>query len=131
MHWLWGVWSSFGLLNNIIYIDFYANAEINDLLHTYTLHIAEQIAKSFPKKGSVLFSGGGSHNTFLVEAIQKRTKAKIVVPSPEIVDYKEALIFAFLGLMKWKGSINCLASVTGAEKDHSTGKIFIPNSQMG
>ena len=112
-------------------LDNYANAETNDLLHTYTLHIAEQIAKCLPKKGSVLFSGGGSHNTFLVGAIQKRTKAKIVVPSPEIVDYKEALIFAFLGLMKWKGSINCLASVTGAEKDHSTGKIFIPNSQMG
>ena len=112
-------------------LDDYVNAKTNDLLHTYTLHIAEQIAKCLPKKGSVLFSGGGSHNTFLVEAIQKRTKAKIVVPSPEIVDYKEALIFAFLGLMKWKGSINCLASVTGAEKDHSTGKIFIPNSQMG
>ena len=83
----------------------------------------------FTEKGSVLFSGGGSI-TLLVEPF-KRTKAKIVVPSPEIVDYKEALIFAFLILMKWKGSINCLASVTGAEKDHSTGKIFIPNSQMG
>ncbi|MGB2165094.1 MAG: anhydro-N-acetylmuramic acid kinase [Flavobacteriaceae bacterium] len=109
----------------------YPNAETQDLLHTYILHIAKEIAKCLPEEGSVLFTGGGAYNTFLVEAIQKRTKAKIVVPSPDIVDYKEALIFAFLGLMKWQGSINCLASVTGAERDHASGKIFIPNSQIG
>ena len=107
----------------------FANEETKDLLHTYTLHIAQEIARRLPEDGSVLFSGGGAFNTFLVKAIQERTHAKIVIPNSDIVEFKEALIFAFLGLLKWQGSINCLASVTGAEKDHATGKIFFPNSR--
>ena len=107
----------------------FANRETKDLLHTYTLHIAKEIARCLPEDGSVLFAGGGAFNTFLVRAIQERTHAKIVIPHSEIVEFKEALIFAFLGLLKWQGSVNCLASVTGAEKDHATGKIFFPNSR--
>ena len=108
----------------------FANEEIKDLLHTYTLHIAQEIAKCLPEDGSVLFSGGGVFNSFLMNAIQERTNAKVVIPNSDIVEFKEALIFAFLGLLKWQGLVNCLASVTGAKKDHATGKIFFPNSQM-
>ena len=64
----------------------------------------------------------------LVEEIQKKSKVKIEVPVAELIDFKEALIFAFLGLLKLQGSVNCLASVTGAKQDHSTGKIFIPKN---
>jgi anhydro-N-acetylmuramic acid kinase len=45
------------------------------------------------------------------------------VPENKIVDFKEALIFAFLGLLRWQNKINCLASVTGAERDSCCGKI--------
>jgi anhydro-N-acetylmuramic acid kinase len=107
----------------------FANEDTKDLLHTYTQHIAQEIARCLPEDGSVLITGGGVFNSFLVKAIQERTKAKIVIPHSEIVEFKEALIFAFLGLLKWQGSVNCLASVTGAEKDHATGKIFFPNSR--
>ena len=106
----------------------YNECSIQDLLNTYTLHIAQKIANCLPKKGSVMFSGGGVYNTFLVEEIQKKSKAKIDVPVAELIDFKEALIFAFLGLLKLQGSVNCLASVTGAKQDHSTGKIFIPKN---
>ena len=75
-----------------------------------------------------MFTGGGVYNTFLVEEIKKKSKSKIEVPATELIDFKEALIFAFLGLLKWQGSVNCLASVTGAKQDHSTGKIFIPKN---
>lgn len=101
---------------------------IEDLLHTYTLHIAQEIANCLPQKGTVMFTGGGVYNTFLVEEIKKKSKSKIEVPATELIDFKEALIFAFLGLLKWQGSVNCLASVTGAKQDHSTGKIFIPKN---
>ena len=109
-------------------IEEYHNEDTQDLLYTYTLHIAEEIVKHLPEEGLVMITGGGAYNTFLVEAIQKRSQAKIEVPAPEIVDFKEALIFAFLGLLRLRGSINCLASVTGASHDHSTGKIFLPKS---
>lgn len=103
---------------------------IEDLLHTYSLHIAKQIAKYLPNQGAVLVSGGGAYNAFLINQIQKRSHTKIVLPSPVIIEFKEALIFAFLGLLRMQGSINCLASVTGAIHDHSSGKIFLPKSMI-
>ena len=104
--------------------------KIEDLLHTYVLHISKQIVKCLPKRGTVLFTGGGAYNTFLVNEIQKKSTAEIIVPSNNIIDFKEALIFAFLGLLKCQGLVNCLASVTGAKRDHSSGKIFKPKSQI-
>ena len=117
--------------NNIIkIINKYSEYKTEDLLHTYSLHISNQIVKCLPKDGTVLLSGGGAYNTFLVNEIQKKSAAEIVVPSKKIIDFKEALIFAFLGLLKWQNSINCLASVTGAKKDHSSGKVFKPKSKI-
>jgi anhydro-N-acetylmuramic acid kinase len=49
-----------------------------------------------------------------------------VVPSSELIDYKEALIFGWLGVLKLRNEVNCLASVTGAERDHSSGFIYKP-----
>ena len=66
----------------------------------------------------------------LVNEIQKKSDAEIIVPSKKIIDFKEAIIFAFLGLLKWQNSINCLASVTGAKRDHSSGKVFKPKSKI-
>ena len=51
---------------------------------------------------------------------------EVVIPSTEILEYKEALIFGLLGVLKLRNEVNCLASVTGAKKDHSSGKIFNP-----
>ena len=75
----------------------------------------------------MLITGGGANNKFLVERIQAHTKHQAVVPSDEIIDYKEALVFAFLGLLRSRNEINVLRSVTGAESDSSSGKIFYPN----
>ena len=111
-------------------IDKYNKHKTEDLLHTYTLHISTQIAKKLPEEGTVLLSGGGAYNTFLVNEIQKKSTAEIIVPSNKIIDFKEALIFAFLGLLRWQGSVNCLASVTGAKRDHSSGKVFKPKSMI-
>ena len=110
-------------------LESYANENTKDLLYTYTQHIAGEIVKCLPKEGLVLFTGGGAHNTFLIQAIQKKSRVKIEVPTPRLVNFKEALIFAFLGLLRLRGTVNCLASVTGAEQDHSTGKIYTPKTQ--
>ena len=73
-----------------------------------------------------MITGGGARNSFLIDCIQKQTKAKITLPSEEIIDFKEALIFGFLGVKKLREEVNCLASVTGASKDSVGGVIHNP-----
>ncbi|QXP60073.1 anhydro-N-acetylmuramic acid kinase [Olleya sp. HaHaR_3_96] len=100
-----------------------------DILHTYVKHAAFQIAKvvNQTNEASILVTGGGAFNTFLIEEITKLTSNKIVIPSSEIIEFKEALIFGFLGVLKLREEINCLKSVTGASQDHSSGKVYPVN----
>ena len=98
-------------------------------LRTYTEFISRQIARdlSMNKPGKLLITGGGAFNTFLIEEIKKHlSKWDIVLPDTSIISYKEALIFAFLGLKKMRGEINVLRSVTGAAADSSSGVIHVP-----
>lgn len=95
-----------------------------DILRTFTEHIVIQLANQFSENTSVLITGGGAYNAFLIESLKKHTSAKVVIPSAGIIEYKEALIFGLLGVLKLRGEINCLASVTGAKQDHSSGKVY-------
>lgn len=99
---------------------------VPDMLATFVEHIALQIALpiSILPKGKILCTGGGARNKFLIERLQARTKHEVVVPEKQIIDYKEALVFAFLGLLRLEGKTNVLASVTGAESDSCSGKIW-------
>ncbi len=110
-------------------IDTY-NLQLEDILRTFIEHASIQIAKSLnainKSKPSLLVTGGGAYNEFLIQRIENLCHAKIVVPKPEIIDYKEALIFALLGLLRFEDKTNCLASVTGAFKDHSSGVVYRP-----
>lgn len=101
---------------------------VKDLLATATEHIACQIVKAtdFLEKSKMLITGGGAKNNFLIERIRKMSKHEIVIPDTMIIDYKEALIFAFLGTLKLEGKINVLSSVTGASSDSSSGNICLP-----
>ncbi|WP_299115344.1 anhydro-N-acetylmuramic acid kinase [uncultured Winogradskyella sp.] len=103
------------------------NLETKDTLKTIVEHIAVQITKHIDiKQTEILITGGGAYNSFLIERIEALSKSKIIIPDNEIVEYKEALIFGLLGVLKDRNEVNCLKSVTGAKKDHSSGKIFNP-----
>jgi len=97
----------------------------NDIMRTVYEHIAVQIAKSI-KEGScssVLVTGGGTHNTFLVDQIRKHISCNLHIPDNQLINFKEAIVFGFLGLLKYLGQVNCYASVTGASRDSSCGEI--------
>jgi anhydro-N-acetylmuramic acid kinase len=97
----------------------------NDLLRTFTEHVVHQIALSTGPRGKMLVTGGGTHNSFLMKLLRKSCSIDIVVPDQMTIDFKEALIFAFLGWLRWHKRVNALSSVTGARKDSSTGAIYL------
>ena len=97
----------------------------SDLMATVVEHIAIQIAGGINRAGigSVLVTGGGALNQTLIERIGVYTSAQIEIPDLQLVHFKEALVFALLGLLRWREEINVLASVTGGKKDLSAGTI--------
>ena len=99
---------------------------IEDKMFTFTEHIAFQIAFALPKKEGKLFvTGGGAYNEFLIERIQNwLPDIEIIIPDKKTIEFKEALIFALLGVLKLRDETNVLASVTGAKNDHSSGVIL-------
>jgi len=64
---------------------------------------------------SVLISGGGAYNTFLINRIKMYYNGILEIPSDEIIQFKEAIIFAYLGYLRVKEQINSLSSVTHAK----------------
>ena len=98
---------------------------IQDKMHTFTVHVGFQIANALSKKnGKLLVTGGGAYNDFLIGEIQKHLpKMQVIIPDKKMLEYKEALIFALLGVLKLRGEINVLSSVTGAVRNHSSGVI--------
>ena len=103
-----------------------SHAEVNDLLSTVCEHIAGQVAAatSHENKASILVTGGGALNAFLVESIRKATQKQVIIPDILTVNFKEALIFAFLGVLRLRGENNCLRTVTGAMKDNCGGAVW-------
>ncbi len=100
--------------------------DVKDKMHTFIEHIAIQTAAALPKKeGKLLITGGGAYNDFLIERMQAHLhKISITVPDAKTIEFKEALIFALLGVLKLRNQINVLSSVTGAKYDHSSGYIY-------
>lgn len=98
-----------------------------EVLRTFTDHVAWAIAREFPKEAKVLVTGGGAYNDYLIQKIKSIKNIDLIIPSKKIIDFKEALIFAFLGVLKLDNQVNCLCSVTGAEKNHSSGVVVNPS----
>ena len=119
-----------------------SEASEKDKLRTVSEHIASQIAGVIHKNQTgvkakytstanntsgteMLITGGGARNKFLVGLIsEKVAPVRVIVPDKQLVDFKEAVVFALLGVLRIRNEINCLASVTGAGRDNSGGIIY-------
>lgn len=113
------------------------NLEQADALRTYVEHIAVQIKKAIQlvpqvkddsTTAKLLATGGGAHNDFLIQRIKhhlSELNVELIVPSKELVDYKEAIIMALIGILRWREENNVMASVTGARMDSISGAVWI------
>lgn len=99
---------------------------VEDKLATFCAHIAKQLSNSIVvDKGKLLATGGGAFNSFLIEKIKEALQGiTVVVPEHNIVSYKEALVFAFLGILRVRNEVNSLSSVTGASSDNIGGALY-------
>ena len=111
---------------NILPVLFSKEYHVPDLLRTFTEHISKQINRIIDSNspGKVLTTGGGSKNEFLIERMSLESHHSFYIPGPELVDFKEALIFAFLGILRYVGRNNVLNSVTGSKMAHSGGSVY-------
>jgi anhydro-N-acetylmuramic acid kinase len=103
-----------------------STSSTEDKLRTLTEHIVTQLAMaSHGKDGEkMLITGGGACNTFLIERLSQFGNKEIVIPDAQTIDFKEAIIFAFLGVLRIRGEINCLRDVTGARINSCGGAVY-------
>ncbi len=97
---------------------------IEDQASTVYEHIVHQIVRVIGNKGRLLATGGGSKNRFLIDKLKSKTSCEIVLPHEKLIDFKEALIFAFLGVLAYNGRVNVHSSVTGSKQNHIGGIIY-------
>lgn len=107
---------------------------VEDTLATCTHHSAQQIAANLllllaekeQPKAKVLVTGGGAFNQYLIRCMEQYGEGKLTfdIPDKQLVGYKEALVFAFLGVLRIRNEVNCLSSVTGGAYDHSAGVVY-------
>ena len=111
-----------------------AGLSVPDALRTYTEHIVQQIAaavsnsKSQISNPKLFITGGGAFNTFLIQRLSDVLQAhniEVVVPDENTVKYKEALVMALIGVLRWREEYNVLASVTGAQRNSIGGAMWI------
>lgn len=100
---------------------------VPDLLRSFYEHAAIQISRYINRygKGRVLVTGGGAFNKYFVELLGSKSQSELVIPDDRLIKYKEAIVFAFLGYLRYNNQVNCLASVTGATKDSSAGAVYL------
>ena len=105
-----------------------SNLKLEDILNTVVEHIATQISNVLNSEGSrkVLVTGGGAKNNYLIERIQSHSNAEIVRPNEELINFKEAIVFGFLGALYLNNDFNTLSDVTGATKNVIGGILHIP-----
>jgi len=104
-------------------------AKINhpqDRLRTVLEHIAFQIGSSLSASKSIYVTGGGALNSLLMKRIQHYYIGKIIIPSRQVIDFKEAIVFGFLGALYLAKIPNALSSVTGANQDTIGGVLHLP-----
>ena len=109
------------------------NLSANAILATLVEHIAIQIAINVNKSetpASMLITGGGAYHAYLIERINTHACVQLIIPSRELIEFKEALVFAFLGVLRFRNENNCLASVTGAQKNNCGGQIFFVKTNL-
>lgn len=106
-----------------------SNLKVEDKMATYAKHLAiklQEVVEAYQLQGSMLVTGGGAYHRHLIRLFRLEQTLAVEVPEPALIEQKEAIIFALLGLLRQLGEINVLHEVTGSRSDHSGGNLYFP-----
>lgn len=107
--------------------------QVRTVLATAVACITQVLATAVKQgpKGKILVTGGGAFNEYLISSLRQNLGPayEVILPNAELINFKEALSFGLLGVLKLRGDTNTLASVTGAKRDSSGGRICYPGSE--
>lgn len=101
-----------------------------DALNTMVHHVVDQVCRSVqeyrdsPEPKRLLVTGGGALNGFMTGLLSKKLaeiNVELVIPDATLIEFKEAVVMALIGVLRWRQDENILASVTGAERDSING----------
>ncbi len=109
------------------FLDKNTEFQVEDLLATFYEHVklqVEAVLAGGNGNKKVMLSGGGAKNSYFVKRLETIPGLKLHIPDPEIVDFKEAIVFAYLGLLRVRGEKNIFAAATGASRDSIGGDLF-------
>lgn len=121
------------VLSEVIPILDRSDSTIPDKMKTVVEHICLEIARScdgINRLRTLLVSGGGVHNDYMINTLQAKLASQnisVQKPRAKLADYKEALLMALMAYLRVNEIPNCLASVTGAERDNCGGVIYNPS----
>jgi Predicted molecular chaperone distantly related to HSP70-fold metalloproteases len=111
-----------------------ASLSIEDAMRTYTEHIIAQIRNAIVScelsvvSGQILVTGGGAFNSFLIKRLKdilNEINIEVIIPEENLIKFKEALIMALMGILRWREEYNVLASVTGAKRNSIGGALWL------
>lgn len=100
-----------------------------DLMNTACHHVSDMIGKALSEKGCALVTGGGALNDYLISLIKTKSRAEIIVPDRTIIDFREAIAFSFLGMLRLNGSVNIHPSITGSTGASVAGAVYEPPAE--
>ena len=107
---------------------------VEDAMRTYVEHIAVQVKNAItsfkhpPVHSQMLVTGGGAFNTFLIKRLREilqELNIEVIIPEENLIKYKEALIMALMGTLRWREEYNVLSSVTGAKRNSIGGALWL------
>ena len=120
------------IFENIIPLMMNNYLSVNDKLATFIEHISHQINQLILRNDKynqlgkrMLITGGGTFNDHLITSLKEKSSLEICIPNEDLINFKEAIIFGFLGVLRMRNEKNCLASVTGASRDSVGGAIYL------
>ncbi|MEM7039305.1 MAG: anhydro-N-acetylmuramic acid kinase, partial [Bacteroidota bacterium] len=110
-----------------------ADLPVQDRLKTYVMHVVSRVTVALRdlevREAPLVITGGGAHNGYLIEELARSVAGlgiSVAEVPTSVIDFKEAIIFAFLGLNTLLGRPNIVAEATGADKAVTGGSIHLP-----